>query len=68
MSIIRGIAVTSAALMASTVVAQSADLYGGHGGRGSIKDDYTYAAAPTRLPDLVCPRRRRLLRRSIARR
>ena len=50
MSILRGIAVTSAALMASAFVAQAADLYGSHGGRGSIKDDHTYAAAPSGCP------------------
>jgi opacity protein-like surface antigen len=52
MSIFRGIAVTSAALMASTVVVQAADLYGHHGGRGSIKDDHSYAAPRSGCPSI----------------
>lgn len=52
MSIIRGIAVTSAALMASTVVVQAADLYGHHGGRGSIKDDHSYMAPRSGCPSI----------------
>lgn len=43
MSFFRGIAFAGAALAASVVTAQSADLYG-HGARGSIKDDMVYAA------------------------
>ncbi len=40
----RGILAAGASLLATTVAAQSADLYGVHGARGSIKDDYVHAA------------------------
>lgn len=44
MSKIRGILIAGVTLMASALTAQSADLYGAHGGRGSIKDDVPYAS------------------------
>jgi opacity protein-like surface antigen len=44
MSTYRGFLVAGASLLATTIAAQSADLYGAHGGRGSIKDDYVQAA------------------------
>lgn len=50
MNIYRGIALSGVALMASTFAVQAADLYGGYGGRGSIKDDHAYVAAPTGCP------------------
>ena len=50
MNMTRGIALTGAALMASTMIAQAADLNRGYGGRGSIKDDHSYVSAPTGCP------------------
>ncbi len=44
MSSYRGFLVAGASLLATTIAAQSADLYGAHGGRGSIKDDYVQTA------------------------
>jgi opacity protein-like surface antigen len=44
MSNYRGILVAGASLLATTMAAGAADLYGAHGGRGSIKDDYVHAA------------------------
>jgi opacity protein-like surface antigen len=44
MSIYRGILLAGASLIASTLVAQSADLYKTYGGRGSLKDDFVHAA------------------------
>ncbi len=44
MSNFRGFLVASASLLATTIAAQSADLYSAHGGRGSIKDDYVQTA------------------------
>ena len=50
MSNLCGFVVASAALLAGTVASQAADLYGSHGGRGSIKDDQGYMAAPRGCP------------------
>ena len=50
MSNYRSIMVAGVALMASSLGAQSADLYGAQGGRGSIKDDGYYAPAARGCP------------------
>ena len=50
MSHFRAIVAAGAALITTTVAVQAADLYGAGGGRGSIKDDNTYMAAPRGCP------------------